>query len=547
MHIPVILLVVGRQYTLSPETTNISLAIPFYAGATDALLLFKDDKNGRIFVIAAKGAFAAFSANNDEDYSTQWASLRTFESEDVFMKECALHDISVVRSEDRRVTKGISLGETYSKATGCLVDIESLLQQPQIGLADMEQLLADEAMNHLAIYCKTSGKLKLLRSLLLRHKREEIVVRLEDRHGAGIVIKYLQKEDITEEQKRCLRNRLREAHTANRSVYQGLLASRSKEAQEASAINRAIDSALVRIASLEKASYTADILSRKSNRAMRAERADAAESQIHILALDLSDHVSAYRGECPICCADNVVLSVVLKQFDQSTMEENTTNFALDFPLAAGLRNIDMMSSQCICFQCAVLCGKSIYNEDLAAILPTVKYTGANKRYMDHQLCLAITGGLKTGTAGIAQMFISMLDRVLTTKSWCQVGPENSVPDRERLLRRNVFGWMLNSMITHAITRETFSEEGAWVYLPQAMLWALDEFKEVCLDSWLIQYPIGGFRQFIRILDRLSQYDHWFERQNLGLGHQIAASPNRLLVREDTLYRMVAVVEAKVM
>lgn len=60
MQIPIVLLIAGNRYTHSPETTNISVAIPFYAGATDAMLLYKDVADGRIYVVSAKGAFRKF-------------------------------------------------------------------------------------------------------------------------------------------------------------------------------------------------------------------------------------------------------------------------------------------------------------------------------------------------------------------------------------------------------------------------------------------------------------------------------------------------------
>ena len=77
-------------------------------------------------------------------------------------------------------------------------------------------------------------------------------------------------------------------------------------------------------------------------------------------------------------------MSVVLKKSD--TVEENTTDFALNFPLAAGQgkQNNDMISAQFICFQCALICQNSIFKEDLSAILPTVEYLGANKAYINH-------------------------------------------------------------------------------------------------------------------------------------------------------------------
>ena len=251
--------------------------------------------------------------------------------------------------------------------------------------------------------------------------------------------------------------------------------------------------------------------------------------------------------------------------------EENTTNFALDFPLAAGraARNVDMVSSQCICFQCALHCGGTIYREEVAAILPTVAYDNANKRYMNHQLCIAITNGLNTGMAGIAQLFMTILDRVLKTKSWCRVAggtssPLNAYPsmerltradnaedDREKTIRRKVISWMLDNIIVHCQTRETFNELGAWVPYPYAVLWVLDDFKESGLDSWLLQYPIAGFCQFVGLVERIDNWDKWTSRGDLGLGtlfyQPSHAQSVRGSAREKTLSRLGAACEAKVM
>ena len=373
MQVPVVLLIVDRQHTKSPETTNISVAIPFYAGATDAMLLFKDVADGRIYVVSAKGAFEALSASANDGLCTTWDSLRSFANEEAFNKECASHGISVLRSQDRQTSSGVSLGPDYTTATGCLVNVDLLLQQPSIATDDLKYLLEDEAIDRLAVVCKTLGKLDVLRALILRQKRQEVTLRLEDRHGAGRIMEQLQKEDLTAEEMTRLQDQLREAHTANRMAYQHLMNSPSDEAKEARKQNRAVDRAMACLSNIEKASYTADILSRKSNRAMRAEQVKTTDAEVHLLALDLSNEADAFRSECSICCGEGI-MSIALKELDHSAVEENTTDFAMNFPLAAGCaaRNVDMISSQCICFQCALLCRNSIYKEDLAAILPTV-------------------------------------------------------------------------------------------------------------------------------------------------------------------------------
>lgn len=208
-----------------------------------------------------------------------------------------------------------------------------------------------------------------------------------------------------------------------------------------------------------------------------------------------------------------------------------------------------MVSSQCICFQCALLCPKSIYNENLAAILPTVVYKDANMRYLNHQLCTAITQGLNTGIAGIMQLFIAMMDQVLE-KEWCQPTQGIGLDDNEKRVRREVVNWMLNNIITHCRTRETFNELGAWVPYPQALLWAIDDFERATFDSWLIQYPVSGFAKCVRVLKRIDQMQLWVTRGDLGLGQSSTADKDpmtttRRAAREKTLLLIIAAGEAK--
>ena len=498
-------------------------------------------------MVSAKGAFEAKVTSADDDMRTTWASLRSFANEEAFIKECLLHDISLVRSQDRKTSRGVSLGPQYEAATGCLVNVDMLLQQSLITADDLKHVLQDEALDRLAVICKTQGKLEVLRSVLLKHKRQEVVVRLEDRHGAKYIMEQLQKEGLSVEEVTRLQIQLREVHAANRSTYQHLVESSSNEAREARELNKAIDRAMAYLTSVDKASYTADILSRKSNRAMRADKLNASDADVHLLALDLSDEVEAFRSECSICCGEGI-MSIALKTLEQSAADENTTNFALDFPLAAGCaaRNIDMVSSQCICFQCALVCGQTIFHEQVAAILPTVVYNGPNERYLNHQLCIAITTGLSIGFPVLAQVFMAILDRVLETKGWCQVTHEPELNDDERITRREMLSWMLTNFITHTRSRETFNETGSWAEYPQALLWALDDFKEAGLDSWLMQYPVSGFTLFMRLLERVDYLDWETTRGDLGLGRALLSS-SRHSVRDKTLHRMVAACEAKVM
>ena len=508
--IPVVLVIVSKSATVSPRAANISIAIPFFAGVNNAIILYKNIRSGELFVVAAKGCFDALYPNKDslDDNISSWDGLPKFADENMFTTKCESLGISVVRSQDRQISRGVSLGPTYSSVTGCTIDIDALLGQPQVDPPDLRNLLEDEAIDNLAIACKTRGHLGNLRSFLTKHKRQEVAVRLKDRHGAGDIMRQMEIANLTSAQMDTLRSQLRAAHMSNRLSYTSSVQSPSEEARVATELNRLIDKALALITGIEKAGYTADILNRKSNRAMRADIIQGSDADLHLLAMDLSDNVEAFRSSCSICAGDEEIMSIVLKRLD--TAEDNTTDFALNFPLAAGCneRNADLVSSQCICFQCALLCKKSIYQEELAAIIPTIEYTGVNKQYLDHQLCLAITTGLKTGASGIAQIFMTILDRVLETKPWCRTdeGQTNGdATDHEKSIRRKAFNWMLETVLRNCNTRETFTEIGPWVPYPRALIWAIEDYEQAGLDSWIIQYPLNGFCQIIRWYGMIDQ------------------------------------------
>lgn len=145
-------------------------------------------------------------------------------------------------------------------------------------LQDLRNLLMEEAITQLALICKTRGQLGTLRDLLLRHKQNEVIVRLEDRHGAGKIMEKI--HNVTGEDKNLLMEQLRSAHAANRATYLDLQNSPSEESRLATEINRLINRGLAIISGFEKSSYTADILSRKSNRAMRSEVLSAEDAEM---------------------------------------------------------------------------------------------------------------------------------------------------------------------------------------------------------------------------------------------------------------------------
>ena len=498
------IIVVGEYKPGSPDRTNISVGLPFFASATDSIVIYKACNDGQLWVIAAKGLFSPLAKSETEGDVvdlTKWEDLMAYEDEEAFNQKCKLLDIQVVKAQNRKAIKGVSLGPKWDAKTGAKVNIGHLLSQNQIQLEDLQDILEEDAFSRLAMVCKTHNRIEALRALLIRHRQTEVTVRLEDANGAGKLLEEMQSDQLTLAKKDELRKKLRDAHLANRAAYQHRRDSPSEEVKAAIKINKLIDRALSMLSGVEKAGYTADILSRKSNRAMRAGTVSAADSQVHMLALDLSDKVRAFRSECSICCGEEQIMSIVLKKMD--TVDDNTTDFALNFPLAVGhmKRNTDLISSQCICFQCSLILEDSLYREELSARIPTVEYEGANKAYISHQLTIAVTAGLATGNSGIVQIFMAVLDCTLNTKDWCV---KENTGDSEVVQRCQVLEWMLRNLLDNCLTRETFDETGSWVKYPEALNWAISEYRQAGLESWIIRYPLAGFCQLIRFYDILN-------------------------------------------
>ena len=352
------------------------------------------------------------SPKADVSKMTDWSEVPCFDSNAAFVDK--VRDIQVQRSEDRSASSAVTLGPRWEEQTHCLVHVDQLLAQGPLPPSDLCHLLEDEALSQLAVTCKALGRLDEMRHFLQRQKKQEIITRRMDNHGAKEIFGKLSSasgHDLDQ-----LREDLRKAHKRNQEDYERARDSQAQEAEEATHMNKLIDEALRSLHEIQRLGYTADLLSRRSNRARRAD-VMSDDTNIHLTSLDLADNVDACRSSCSICCSENQIMSIVLKKLDNT--EENTTDFALNFPLAAAFseQNLKMVSSQVICFQCASLWNeKTIYQEPIAAVLPTVGYQGSNKVYINHVVTLAITGGLATGVSGNLQILMSVLDQTLGTK-----------------------------------------------------------------------------------------------------------------------------------
>ncbi|KAF3932355.1 hypothetical protein ABW20_dc0107600 [Dactylellina cionopaga] len=219
----------------------------------------------------------------------------------------------------------------------------------------------------------------------------------------------------------------------------------------------------------------------------------------------------------------------------------NTDNFALDFPLAAGRfqSNKDLISSQMVCFQCTLaLNGQSLFREELKAVLPTLELKGGNKKYIESQLFVALTGGLKTGASGVSQLFMTVLDQALCEKEWAGGGSDGSeaLNNPEVKQRRAMLTWMLTNLLENTSCRETFSAEGPWVTFREALAWAAKDFQEKGVDSWAAGYPAAGFMQLVSFGQQLGSFEYQTvcDLRLAKLLHSVASKYLGQLFREDS-------------
>ncbi|KAH7089121.1 hypothetical protein FB567DRAFT_468067 [Paraphoma chrysanthemicola] len=508
LNIPLVFLIVGsRQKT--PSLTNISVGISFFASCQDTLILFKETATSRIFVIAGKGCFSPLGGSAMHDDLENWDNLQVFADNFAFLARCKELDIHIASAETRLQSgKGVSLGPRWEalQEGPVRVDLDLLPNSGLLSDDDVFGLLAEETFDTLALAYKTRSRIAELRGFLQKQKIEQISPKLKDVNGAAGLLVELGKASATGNRRKELQEKLRVAHTKNREHYRKTLAelAGSKEAQDLKRRNQLVDAALRSLASVEAAGFSADILSRKSNRARRAEVVNTTMS-LEIEKLELDG--PSFKGFCLVCCGENEVMSICFKALKSDSLEDNTTDFALNFPLAAGAleKNVNLVSSQNICFQCASLApqGKSIYNEKLTAVVPTVEYDGSNKKYINDQLYLALTARLATGAAGISQLVMAILLELHRTKTWAGANGEeeqmSSDEQQETVQRCKTFQWMLDQLVQNTWTREDFKETGAWVKFPQALTWAEEDFEKNGLASFVVTYPVAGFSNVLAL------------------------------------------------
>ncbi|KAF7305495.1 hypothetical protein HMN09_00802300 [Mycena chlorophos] len=488
----VICTVSGEQ----PASINISVGVSVFASATDAAIVYKSTRTGEIYVISAKGAFEPLVAGFNIDMAN-WESLPLYPDEDSF--KTALKDVNIVGVQNRVQGGAVDLGRAWQAKHNCLVDIDLLLAEmdpASIPQDEFIDLLEEDTFDAIALLCKTRGLLPRLRDWLIARKERATTIEIRDISGASDLLQQLRvNPDVANAND--LRQQLRAAHQANLADYRERLA-----ANAPSPVLAHVNRCLAALTALEKAGYGADILDRRSNRAMRAAMVSSADVGAQISSLNLDANVEAYRDTCSICCDDDVIMSFALKASTKPA--DNTTDFALNFPLAAGAsaHNADIISAQHVCFQCALAMYQfdpnrgTMYNEAITAVIPLTKFDGVNRKYISNVLATVLTGGLATGASGLSQVLMAVLLQTMRKKEWAKDGGDAEVQSR-----RAGMLWMMRNLIKNASCRETFDETGPWVPFEQALRWTLKNYAEEGIFSWTVRYPVPGFLVLLELLD----------------------------------------------
>lgn len=317
LNVPLVFLITGSLGS-SPGTANISVGISFFASSRDIMILFKETQTGKIYVIAAKGCFAKLGGSAAAQDLTNWDDLPLFGSEAEFFSQCEKSCIKLVKSEMRgEDTGGISLGSAWEEQYGgpVRVDLDMLLASGHLSDKDVINILAEDAFDALALACKTRKRISELRAFVQAQKLEQVVLKFEDRNGAAAILAEMGNAATSNEDRVHLQEQLRKAHANNRRDYQQAVADFRCSATEQACRkrNQLVDAALRSLSTIESASFKAEIIGRRSNRARRAE---VIESTTTLDMSMLDFNVPSCKGYCLVCCGDQEIMSICFKEVD---------------------------------------------------------------------------------------------------------------------------------------------------------------------------------------------------------------------------------------
>ncbi|RUS22074.1 ras family-domain-containing protein [Endogone sp. FLAS-F59071] len=453
-HIPAVIIIVGNAPSSNqpPGQVDASVGAAVFHLVDHCLFLYanSDDWNSGIqqfYVLQTKACFA-FLDSMLIDKSVRWSDLPVVTpdvlSSMVLKKSKARVDGSVTRLNDSLY---VSIDKLLSPSTTLTRD-------------DLRDLFVDETVRtSLLLACKVCG---LLDSLLVLLNRYRIQRGATDEDVAAILCLLTEASQSTSPKEFIadLQRQLREAYQRNEQ-------------------RTVIELALHELAEVKRSGYLISQLG-PSNRAARGEAGSDAEIVDHLeLQLDLIT-TDSFRGKCLICCNENVVMAFKCKI--------PPADETLNFPLAS--RNVDMLSSQIVCFRCA----NSTVDKETSVVLPLVGLE-KNARLWRLKLSAALTN--KVSFESLVQLIIAVLDETLMNKEWAQA----LEGDAEAKSRRDALEWMLGMLWKEFKTPTDFKETGFLMPFSEAAASAIRSASHAAgsVEPWLIQCPLEMFLRILRL------------------------------------------------
>lgn len=222
---------------------------------------------------------------------------------------------------------------------------------------------------------------------------------------------------------------------------------------------------------LQQASYsvTSMNINLQSNRAKRATQAD----QVDHSTVNNLNYTNCYLSECPICLEEETPICILMRNHQEPS--QNTNDFSLNWPLACGKQNIQVLSP----YTCCVRCAQYFINrqEDgvrvpINHILPIVSMQyPENRQYIHNVLANSLTAGVNVN--GLFLFLFGIMSEVQRFE-W---GQDESWMD--------ITKYMKEQLLDHTHTTDTFTEEGTRMTLRKAL-------PAVLMGEYVFRQPLNS-------------------------------------------------------
>lgn len=190
----------------------------------------------------------------------------------------------------------------------------------------------------------------------------------------------------------------------------------------------------------------------QSNRAKRMDLATDFNIE-HIYELD---HTNSLKTECSICYQEDTTCILLRKH---KNPEENTNDYSLNWPLATGCHNTEILSPTLVCTKCAeyfVNRKQDTVRVETTHALPMVSLaTKENRSYITSVLAKTLTAGVNV--SNLFLFYFSMLDHV-SRHEWAKTEEWS-----------NLVKFTKNELLTHIITNKALNDVSNKVKLKDAL------------------------------------------------------------------------------